>query len=312
MSPEQALGSTIDRRSDVFAAGLLLWEAATGKRFWGELHDLEIIHALASGDFDPSPRAVDPSVPEALDAICCRALAPRAEDRYATANDLRDDLEAFLSQTMVNARRRLGTMVSGLFEKERGDVRAVIQRASRGSQASASMTLLLGSSNLHRAADSGVSAGLVSGISSIAPVQMDASASGVARAPGPARKAARNRWGVVIGASVFLTCSLVLAVELLPRTAALGGPSSRAASELASARTELTLASVDRKSTSEVIAVPVLTREITHVLPPRAPLPALAVVPAAGRASASESEGNATARLHETRGPPRKGDHRSG
>ena len=48
--------------------------------------------------FDPSPRSVDPSIPEELDKICVRAMAHAVEDRYPSAEAFRLDLEAYLAK----------------------------------------------------------------------------------------------------------------------------------------------------------------------------------------------------------------------
>ncbi|HEY8076299.1 MAG TPA: serine/threonine-protein kinase, partial [Labilithrix sp.] len=84
MAPEQAIGQEVDRRADIFAAGVILWEAATGRRMWKDMDDLNIVQALVGGEAPTSPRAFDPNVPEAIDRMCCRALARTAWDRYAT------------------------------------------------------------------------------------------------------------------------------------------------------------------------------------------------------------------------------------
>jgi serine/threonine-protein kinase len=131
MSPEQATGQYVDRRSDVFAAGVLLWEAATGQRFWEGTDEVAIIHALLGGEYDASPRSVDASVPPAIDAMCRKAMAFHPSDRYATAADLRADLESFLADSVVLARRSLGPLVSELFAKERRKLREVIEASSK-------------------------------------------------------------------------------------------------------------------------------------------------------------------------------------
>jgi serine/threonine protein kinase len=131
MSPEQAMGSAVDCRSDVFAAGVLVWEAATKKHFWGELDELTIVQALISGDYEASPQRVDPSVPAAVDAICRKALARDPADRYPSAANFRADLEAFLSIGVVGARRKLGALVADMFVKERRALRGVIEQSSK-------------------------------------------------------------------------------------------------------------------------------------------------------------------------------------
>ena len=293
MSPEQALGSEIDRRSDLFAAGLLLWEAATGKRFWGELHDLDIIHALVTGDFDPSPRSVDPSVPSELDAMCIKALAFRAEDRYGTAGELRDHLEGFLSESLVAARRRLGRLVGDMFEKERADVRAVIARASRSAHDAPSMATLLGSTASQNVA--------AAPIESLAPVQMGPRS--VPAAP-PLPVASRTRANLLMaGMALVALGAVVLAIELkIPggeRGRGVGLASSTSATtSLTSASARESAASVEpshvevelRSATRKDVAGPPATSHPQMVrtsapiarppvAPPPAPPPAASAVP---------------------------------
>ena len=94
MSPEQCLGDTLDRRSDVFAVGILLWEMTVGRRlyfFKGELASLQrIVYADA-----PRPSSYDPDYPPELEHIVMRALARDARQRYQSAEQLQLDLEQF-------------------------------------------------------------------------------------------------------------------------------------------------------------------------------------------------------------------------
>ncbi|WP_394836515.1 serine/threonine protein kinase [Pendulispora rubella] len=96
MSPEHLLGQKVDRRSDVFAIGAMLWEAAVGESLWKGRADLEIVSAVV-GNQVPLPRSVCPSVPAPLDAIVRKAMAHRRDDRYANALELQADIEAFLA-----------------------------------------------------------------------------------------------------------------------------------------------------------------------------------------------------------------------
>jgi serine/threonine protein kinase len=146
MAPEQALGEDVDRRVDIFSAGIMLWEAATGKRMWGTpKEDIFLLQKILSGDFNASPRQADPSVPEALDAICRKALAFDRADRYATAADFQADLDAHLDEIYAEkagkadeapasshrrrlANRDLGRYVATLFEDSRREMRELIER----------------------------------------------------------------------------------------------------------------------------------------------------------------------------------------
>ncbi len=131
MPVEQALGLEVDRRADVFSVGVMLWQALTGQSFWAETDEMAIVHKLVDGHYNPSPRAVRPSVPAELDAICQKALAHRAHDRYATAAEMAADIERYLGATVLEARRELGALVRKLFAKERSDLRGVLEKIGR-------------------------------------------------------------------------------------------------------------------------------------------------------------------------------------
>ncbi|HEY8075536.1 MAG TPA: serine/threonine-protein kinase [Labilithrix sp.] len=128
MSPEQAVGTAVDRRSDIFSVGIMLWTALTdGEKFWGDRDDLEIVQSLVAGNYDPSPRSVCPDLPEELDAICKKALARNPEDRFQTAEDMRIALESFLDVGAVSARREISCVMSALFTEDRNKVRTVLE-----------------------------------------------------------------------------------------------------------------------------------------------------------------------------------------
>jgi eukaryotic-like serine/threonine-protein kinase len=130
MAPEQAVGSQVDRRVDVFAAGLILWEIAAGRRVWKGLEDL-ILGRLNTGQI-PSVRDACPSVPAGLCAIVDRATAARADDRYPSAAALREDLDNYLSTQSVRLTSpQVGAVVAQAFEKERIQMRSLIEEQMR-------------------------------------------------------------------------------------------------------------------------------------------------------------------------------------
>jgi len=127
MAPEQARGERVDARADVFACGVMLWEAAVGRRLWAGMNDAAIIYRLTQTDL-PAPRDENPDVPEALDAIIRRALAKDPAERHPSAAALRDELEAFAATLPEKtSRRALGGIVSSLFAEQRAEVRRVIE-----------------------------------------------------------------------------------------------------------------------------------------------------------------------------------------
>ncbi len=87
MSPEQARGERIDRRSDLYALGVILWEALTGRPLHGGLGGEALLDIVRSGQLEP-PSTYVADIPPELEAIVMRALSPRREDRFALGRDL--------------------------------------------------------------------------------------------------------------------------------------------------------------------------------------------------------------------------------
>ncbi|WP_394836036.1 bifunctional serine/threonine-protein kinase/ABC transporter substrate-binding protein [Pendulispora rubella] len=88
MAPEQAGRRHVDRRADVFSVGVMLWQCLTGQRLWADVPEPLLFHKLDRGEIDP-PSTIRPDVPEALEAICMKALALEPVARYSTAEELR-------------------------------------------------------------------------------------------------------------------------------------------------------------------------------------------------------------------------------
>jgi serine/threonine-protein kinase len=124
MAPEQAFAaSTVDRRADLFSVGAVLWEMIAGRRLWHELGTPEILAGLVEGI--PSIRSVKPDVEPQLARICDKALAFRVEDRYATAAELRADLDRVRPHASSDA---VGAVLERLFAAERAEMRATIEK----------------------------------------------------------------------------------------------------------------------------------------------------------------------------------------
>jgi eukaryotic-like serine/threonine-protein kinase len=91
LSPEAARGEEVDSRADIFAVGILLYEMLTGKRlFYGET-DYQTVELVRNAKIPPL-RPQNPQVEPELEDVVRKALARRAEDRYASATDLQDAL----------------------------------------------------------------------------------------------------------------------------------------------------------------------------------------------------------------------------
>ena len=126
MAPEQLDGRPIDRRTDLFAIGAMLWEAATGTRLWKGLNDIQIANRLHQKDI-PQPSSFEPSVDPKLEAIVMKALAFRPEDRFQTAAEMQAVLDAYANKLGGVRRRDLGKYTASLFTDTRKQLRRKIE-----------------------------------------------------------------------------------------------------------------------------------------------------------------------------------------
>jgi serine/threonine protein kinase len=117
MSPEQCLGKPVDRRSDVYALGIVLYELATARRLFKADSDFLTMSAIVDGNIPP-PTTLRPEISPALEAIILKALARRPANRYQTADELRAALE---DHAVASHMRLSGTALASYMKKLFGD-----------------------------------------------------------------------------------------------------------------------------------------------------------------------------------------------
>ena len=118
MSPEQVRGLPVDRRSDVFALGIILYELLTGERLFVGESDFATLEKVRNVEILP-PSTYNRKVGDELERICMKALAKDVEDRYQNAIDLHDDLQAWMySAGEFYARKDLASWMKRVFAKE--------------------------------------------------------------------------------------------------------------------------------------------------------------------------------------------------
>ncbi|MBW2732867.1 MAG: serine/threonine protein kinase [Deltaproteobacteria bacterium] len=97
MSPEQVEGSLLDRRSDIFSCGTMLFEMLTQRRPFHGDNEIAIMHAIRKGECPP-PSTINNDVPLAVDRIVAKALARERDERYQWASELEADIEAYFQR----------------------------------------------------------------------------------------------------------------------------------------------------------------------------------------------------------------------
>lgn len=131
MSPEQVKGLPIDGRSDIFAAGILLWELICGEKLFTGDSDFAILEKVRQG-IVPAPRSVTRTCSEGLEKVILKALATEPTQRYQTASELHDDLMRFtLMGDLVYGSRQLAGWLREEFaqdwEKEQSRLRGWLE-----------------------------------------------------------------------------------------------------------------------------------------------------------------------------------------
>lgn len=118
MSPEQVRGMPLDRRSDVFSLGVVLYECLVGQRLFQGDTDFATLEMVRTVDV-PVPSSKNPEIPKDLEAIIMKSLSGEPETRYQTAMELHDELQAFMFQHgMFYSRKDLAAWMRKQYARE--------------------------------------------------------------------------------------------------------------------------------------------------------------------------------------------------
>ncbi|MBN2195563.1 MAG: serine/threonine protein kinase [Polyangiaceae bacterium] len=128
MSPEQALARPVDRRSDVFSLGIVLYELTTGRRLFRGESDAETLSLVVKGEIPPLTSLV-PDYPLALERIAMKALSRSRRERFQSARDFQRALERYLKDERIVVPR---AGIAGLLRKVLGDRIEARRQAVRG------------------------------------------------------------------------------------------------------------------------------------------------------------------------------------
>jgi len=131
MSPEQVRGLPLDRRSDIFALGTMLYECLTGERLFQGETDFSTLEKVRNVDIQP-PRAVNPAIPEQVEKVILKALAKDVDDRYQWCSEMLADLQQYLmGQDVVFTAKSLSGWLKEIFAQEIDRERSQLEQYKR-------------------------------------------------------------------------------------------------------------------------------------------------------------------------------------
>ena len=148
MSPEQIQNHAVDARTDIFAAGVVLWEALTGKRLFFAQDARETVNLVMNKSISP-PSAIAPSLPVEIDRVVLKALSRDPQRRFDSAHDF---AEALRKASSEGSRRAVSDWVSHVAKdslSRRLDLLETLEASAIHAQAEAAFPIVTGSSPFH-------------------------------------------------------------------------------------------------------------------------------------------------------------------
>lgn len=135
-APEQVMGEPVDARTDVFAVGVMLWQAIAGRPFSEQAPSSAACRARCEG-LEPRIAEVVPTVDPVLARICDRALAVDPDERFSSAAEFRSELHDYMQEAGVRVEAsEIGELMCDVFDTERRALHSHIEQAMRHTGAS--------------------------------------------------------------------------------------------------------------------------------------------------------------------------------
>jgi eukaryotic-like serine/threonine-protein kinase len=225
MSPEQALGKAVDRRSDIFSLGIVLFELTTSRRLFRGESDVDTLRLIIGGQI-PKPSLIDAKYPPELERIVMRALEREPKKRYQSAAELEQDLRAYLKHNQIVVPESgiaglIKRVIGERIDQRRKAVRAALKALAAGARSapellapeSAFTPTGPGQDKITVTGVSVVTGTGLSGISSVSGSNIGTSSRPVQRSSQPSE--AMNRLalvGYIIGAAGLAIAAIVLAL----------------------------------------------------------------------------------------------------
>lgn len=231
MAPEQIKGSSIDRRVDVFALGIVLYALTTGKHPFRRESEAATMYNICAPQPVMPPRKVNPNYPAEVERILIKALAKDPDKRYQTANELLRDLDQLPSTLRASTDEEVAEFVKRLFNAKREERQAALAGALALADEHAKNRQLVpsfGSDPLRQSVQSSVSVVTGTGALQIDGVSL-ATGTGVVTAAG--QRSARKRLVFIAAVATALLLGLGIVLAVASRGSAVDGkPSASAAS----------------------------------------------------------------------------------
>lgn len=147
MAPEHMMGAEVDRRADVYAMGVLLWESIAGRPMWDDVNDAVLMQRTVAGEV-PDPHPLAEGCTPRLVAIARRALSLHPADRFPSCDALADALEEAKAELPPSG-TTFAAITTELFDERRQRLRDQVRRVQDGSSPALSQRSVTGPIEWH-------------------------------------------------------------------------------------------------------------------------------------------------------------------